>query len=151
MSKTSYCQIWWSLQTVRFYVIMIISLQNLTGNSAALLPRCLSNLRVTEKFKTQISQLQDLMSSCGKMSIHLVNRGPEEAFVQRVQLPVIWDIMTLMLLSLPLLKNVYNRNILSTIFAYFLGQLVSSQQYNIYLEHLNYFDINLSNSFSWPE
>ena len=41
--KTSYRQISWSLEVAKLGVIMIVSLWNLTGISAALLPRCLSN------------------------------------------------------------------------------------------------------------
>ena len=43
--KTSYRQISWSLEAARMDLIMIVSLRNLTGISAALLPRCLSNFR----------------------------------------------------------------------------------------------------------
>ena len=43
--KTSYHQISWSLKAAWSDVIMIISLWNLTGISAALLPRCLSIVR----------------------------------------------------------------------------------------------------------
>ena len=47
--KTSYRQISWSLEATRLSVIMIVSHWNLTGISAALLPRCLSNFRAIEK------------------------------------------------------------------------------------------------------
>ena len=43
--KTSYRQISWSLEAARLDVTMIVSLWNLTGISAAVLPRCLSNFR----------------------------------------------------------------------------------------------------------
>ena len=43
--KTSYRQISWSLEAMRLGVIMIVSLWNLTGISAALLPRWLSKFR----------------------------------------------------------------------------------------------------------
>ena len=43
--KTSYRQISWSLEAARLSVIVIVSHWNLTGISAALLPRCLSNFR----------------------------------------------------------------------------------------------------------
>ena len=42
-SKTSYRQISWSLEAARLDVLMIVSLLNLAGISATLLPRCLSN------------------------------------------------------------------------------------------------------------
>ena len=47
--KTYYSQILWNLEGARLEVIMIISIVNLTGTSAALLPRCLSNLRAIGK------------------------------------------------------------------------------------------------------
>ena len=74
--KTSYRQISWSLETARLGVIMIVSLWNLTGISAALLPRCLLNFRAIGKVKTRISRLRDFTRSCGKTSYRLVNRGP---------------------------------------------------------------------------
>ena len=43
--KTSYCKISWSLKAVR-----LVSLWNLTGTLAALLPRCLSNFRAIGQF-----------------------------------------------------------------------------------------------------
>ena len=47
--KTSYRQISWNLEAARLSVIMLVSHWNLTGISAALLPRCLSNCRAIEK------------------------------------------------------------------------------------------------------
>ena len=47
--KTSYRQISWSLEAVRLGVIIIAPLWNLTGTSAALLPRGLSNFRAIGK------------------------------------------------------------------------------------------------------
>ena len=55
---------------------MILSLWNLTGISAALLPRCLLNFRAIGKVQTRISRLRDFTRSCGKTSYRLVNRGP---------------------------------------------------------------------------
>ena len=43
--KTSYCKISWSLEVARFGFRLFQSLWNLTGPSAAALPRCLSNFR----------------------------------------------------------------------------------------------------------
>ena len=74
--KTSYRQISWSLEAARLSVIMIVSHWNLTGISAALLPRCLSNFRAIQKVWTRISWLRDFTKSCGKTSYGLVNRGP---------------------------------------------------------------------------
>ena len=50
--KTPYRQISWSLEAARLCVIIIVSLWNLTGISAALLPKCLSNFRVIGKVYT---------------------------------------------------------------------------------------------------
>ena len=47
--KTSYRQISQSLEAARLGVIMIVSLWNLAGFSAAVLLRCLSNFRAIEK------------------------------------------------------------------------------------------------------
>ena len=48
-AKTSYRQISWSLEAARLAWIMIVSLWNLTGILAALLPGCLSNLGAIRK------------------------------------------------------------------------------------------------------
>ena len=45
-SKTSYRKISWSLEVARFGFRLFQSIWNLTGPSAAALPRCLSNFRV---------------------------------------------------------------------------------------------------------
>ena len=47
--KTSYRQISWNLEATRLGVIIITALWNLTGISAALLPRCLSNFKAIGK------------------------------------------------------------------------------------------------------
>ena len=47
--RTSYRKISWSLEAARLGVIMIPSLWDLTGISAALLPRCLSNFKAIGK------------------------------------------------------------------------------------------------------
>ena len=78
--KTSYRQIMWSLLAARLYVIKIIPICNLTGISAALLPSCPSNFRAIGKDLTRNSWLRDFMSSYGKTSYCLVNRGPAEYF-----------------------------------------------------------------------
>ena len=81
--KTSYRQISWSLEAARLGFIMIVSLWNLTGISAALLPRCLLNFRAILKVKTRISRLRDFTRSCGKTSYRLVNRGPKSGVTQQ--------------------------------------------------------------------
>ena len=55
---------------------MIASLSILTGMSAALLLRCLSNFRAIGKVYGRISRLRDFTRSCGKTSYRLVNKGP---------------------------------------------------------------------------
>ena len=76
--KTSYRQISWSLEAARLDVAMAVSLWNLTGTSAPLLPRYLPNFRAIGKVWTRISRLRDFTRSCGKTSYSLVNRGPDE-------------------------------------------------------------------------
>ena len=75
--KTSYRQISWSLGAARLDVAMVVSLWNLTGTSAAALPRYLPNFRAIGKILTRISRLRDFTRSCGKTSYRLVNRCPE--------------------------------------------------------------------------
>ena len=73
--KTSYRQISWSLEAARLDVAMVVSLWNLTGTSAASLPRYLPNFTAIGKVKTRNSRLRDFTRSCGKTSYSLVNRG----------------------------------------------------------------------------
>ena len=66
----------------------IALLWNLTGISAALLPRFLSNYRAIGKVKTRTSRLRDFARSCGKTSVRLVTRGSVGAvplFVVEIQ------------------------------------------------------------------
>ena len=56
---------------------MVVSLWNLTGTSAAVLPRYLPNFRAIGKVETRISRLRDFTRSCCKTSYRLVNRGPD--------------------------------------------------------------------------
>ena len=79
--KTSYRQISWSLEAARLDVAMVVSLWNLTGTSAAALPRNLPNFRAIGKVQTQISRLRNFTRSCGKTSYRLVNRGPYSVLV----------------------------------------------------------------------
>ena len=76
--KTSYWQISWSLEATRLDVIMVVSLSNLTGTSAAALLVCLLNFRAIGKVQTRISWLRDFTRSCSKTPYRLVNRGPVE-------------------------------------------------------------------------
>ena len=48
-SKMTHLQILWSLEAARLDNVMIVSFRNLTGISAAALPRCLSNIRAIGK------------------------------------------------------------------------------------------------------
>ena len=73
--KASYRQISWRLEAARLDVILILSLWNLTGISAAVLPRCLSNFRAIGKVLPRISRLREFTRSCGKTSVCLVNKG----------------------------------------------------------------------------
>ena len=50
-------------------------LWNLTGTSAALLPMCLSNFRVSGQFLIQISRLRNFMRSYDKTSYRILKRG----------------------------------------------------------------------------
>ena len=72
--KAYYTQISWNLKVVRSDINMIILFRNLTGASAAQLPRHLSNFRIIVWFYP-ISQLQDVMKSNGEISCRLVNRS----------------------------------------------------------------------------
>ena len=76
--KTSYRKISWSLEAARFAFKLFQSLWNLAGTSAALLPRCLSNVRAIRPMQHPISRLRDFTRFGGKTSYRLVNRGPEE-------------------------------------------------------------------------
>ena len=74
--KTSYHHFPRSLEAARLDLIMIVSLRNLTGISAALLPRRLSNFKAIGKVLTRISRLRDFTRSCDKTSYRLVHRVP---------------------------------------------------------------------------
>ena len=74
----SYRKILWSLEGARFGFTLFQSLWKLTGTSAAVLPRCLSNFRAILSISSEhpISRLRDFTRFGGKTSYHLVNRGP---------------------------------------------------------------------------
>ena len=74
--KTSYRKISWNLEAARFGSKLFQSLWNLAGTSAALLPRCLSNIRAIRPLQHTISGLRDFARFGGKTSYRLVNRGP---------------------------------------------------------------------------
>ena len=75
--RTSYRKISWSLEVAILHFIMFLSLWNLPGFSAAMLPRCLANFWAIGKVQTQISRLRGFTRPCGKTSVRLVNRGHE--------------------------------------------------------------------------
>ena len=66
----------WKLEAERLDVVMIVSLWNLTGISAALLPMCLSNFRAIEKVWTRISRFRNFARSCGKDANPLNEKRP---------------------------------------------------------------------------
>ena len=76
--KTSYRKISWSLEAARFGFKLFQLLWNLTGTSAAALPRYLSNFRAIRPLQHPISRLRDFTRFGGKTSYRLVNRGPGE-------------------------------------------------------------------------
>ena len=73
---TSYHKISWSLEAARFGCRLFQSVWNLTGTSAAALPRCLSNFIAIKSLQHPISPLRDFTRFGGKTSHRLVNRGP---------------------------------------------------------------------------
>ena len=73
----SYRKISWSIEAARLGFRLFQSLWNLTGISAAVLPRCLSNFRAMRSSKHPISRLRDFTRFCGKTSNRLVNKGPD--------------------------------------------------------------------------
>ena len=70
---TFYREISLRLQAARLGAIMIVSLRNLTGISAMLLLRCLSNFEAIERILTGNSRLRYLTRSCGKASVRWVD------------------------------------------------------------------------------
>ena len=75
--RTYYCKISWSFEVARLGVIMIVSLYNLTCTSAALLPKCLSNIRAIGNV-SESRGFETSTRSCGETSTRLVNKGPGE-------------------------------------------------------------------------
>ena len=73
---TSYRNILWSLQAAGFQFWLVQSLWNLTGTSAATLPRCLSNFQPIRSLQHPIAQLQYFTRYGGKTSYCLVNINP---------------------------------------------------------------------------
>ena len=71
--RTSYRNISRSVKAARFGFKLFRSPWNLTGTSAVLLPRCMSNFR---SLSHPISWLRDLTRCDDKTSCRLVNRGP---------------------------------------------------------------------------
>ena len=82
--KTFYCKISWSLEAARFVFEIVRSLWNLTGTSAALLPKCLSNFKAMRYFKLPLSRLQVFARSYDKTSYRLLRRGPGHEKVRQL-------------------------------------------------------------------
>ena len=74
--KTSYRKISWSLDAARLVFGIVWSLWKLTGTSAALPPRSLSNFRAILWFKLPISRLRDFTRSYDKTSYRILKWGP---------------------------------------------------------------------------
>ena len=55
---------------------IVLSLWNLTGTSAAVLPMCLSNFKAIRQFKVPSSWLRDFTRSYEKTSFRILRRGP---------------------------------------------------------------------------
>ena len=72
--QTFYCMISWNLEASRLVVGIIALLCNLTGSSAALPPRCLSNFTAIRQFETPISRLRDFANSYDKTSYLILKR-----------------------------------------------------------------------------
>ena len=70
--RTSYHKISWSLEAAIFGYLLFRWLCNLTGTSAAPLPRCLLNCRAIPSLWHRISRLRYLTSFCGKTSVRSV-------------------------------------------------------------------------------
>ena len=73
--KTSYREISQSLEGARSDVQTFVSLWNLTGTSATVLPRCLSNFRAIGQFHIQISRLRGFVRSYNKTSYRILKQG----------------------------------------------------------------------------
>ena len=69
--RTSNRNISWCLEAAKLGVIMTVLLWHLTGISAALPLRCLSNVRAIWKVLNRISRRGVFPRPCGKMSIRL--------------------------------------------------------------------------------
>ena len=72
------CESLSNLGAARFGFRLFPPLRNLTGASAALLPRCLSNFRIMRSSWHPISWLRDFVRLGSKTSYRLVNRGHGE-------------------------------------------------------------------------
>ena len=71
-----YSKISWGLETARFAFTLLQSVWNLTGTSAAVLPRCLSNIRTIRSLQRPILRLRDFTRFGCKTSARLVSVDP---------------------------------------------------------------------------
>ena len=74
--KTSYCAVSQSVEVTIFVFKIVRSLWNLTGTSAALLQRCLSNFKAMRLFEPPIMRLRKFTRSQDKTSNRILKRGP---------------------------------------------------------------------------
>ena len=72
----SFRKISWSLEAARFRFRLFQWLWNLTGTSAVVLPKWLSNFRAIQSLWHSISRLRNVVRFGGKTSYHLMNRDP---------------------------------------------------------------------------
>ena len=82
----------WSIEAARLDVLMIISLWNLTGISAALLPRSLSNFRAErlEKFKPESRGFETSRDVVLPYSTDVVDFFPKPRASWRLESPETW-------------------------------------------------------------
>ena len=73
--KTSYRKISWSIEAARFVFSIVRSLRNLTGISAGVLPRRLSNFKAIRWFTLSTSRLRDFTRSQDKTSYRILKQG----------------------------------------------------------------------------
>ena len=74
--KTSYMKFSRSLEAARFLFRLVRSHWNLTGTTAAVLPKCQSNFKAMRSFKRSISWLRDFTRSYDKTPYRILKRGP---------------------------------------------------------------------------
>ena len=96
--KTPYREISWSLEALRLAVEIITWIFNLTGTSAAVLPRCLSNFRAIEQFQYKS---RDFESSRGltKRRLSKYWNGALVSYLEGLYCKLYWHFITLKLVA----------------------------------------------------